>query len=146
MLACVFAAAALEPLAVILQSLPVLGRLVIWPKAAPGGILLAIVVAALPVTLKPLHPHREGHKHAGRWLADKMAPNDWLMDPLAWGEWYAGRTLYNPPVYRGRPESHLGHYRARQGKPALAVASVGTGEETCRRPHAGLPLARGRTA
>lgn len=105
MLACVFAAAALEPLALILQSLPGVGRLVVWPKAAPGGILLAIVVAALPVTLKPLHSHREGHKHVGRWLTDKMSPNDWLMDPLAWAEWYAGRTLYNPPLYQGRPDS-----------------------------------------
>ncbi len=105
MLACDFAAAALEPLALILQSLPGVGRLVIWPKAAPGGILLAIVLAALPVTLKSLHSHREGHKHAGRWLADKLAPNDWLMDPLAWAEWYAGRTLHNPPVYQGRPDS-----------------------------------------
>jgi hypothetical protein len=105
MLACVFAAAALEPLALILQSLPGVGRLVIWPKAAPGGILLAVVVAALPVTLKPLHSHREGHKHAGRWLADNMGPNDWLKDPLAWGEWYAGRTLYNPVTYHGRPDT-----------------------------------------
>jgi hypothetical protein len=105
MLACVFAGAALEPAAVALQSVPVVGRLVVWPKAAPGGILLAVVVAALPVTLKTLHSHREGHRHAGLWLADRMAPNDWLMDPLAWAEWYAGRTLYNPPSYRGRPDA-----------------------------------------
>jgi hypothetical protein len=105
MISCIFAAAALEPLTVMLQSLPGVGRLVVWPQAAPGGILLAIVIAALPVTLKPLHSHREGHKHAGRWLASQMEPNDWLIDPLAWGEWYAGRTLYNPPTCRGRPES-----------------------------------------
>jgi hypothetical protein len=105
MLSCIFAAAALEPFAVLLESVPVVGKLVIWPKAAPGGILLAIVVAALPVTLKPMHTHREGHKHAGRWLADKIGENDWLKDPLAWGEWYAGRTLYNPPVYHGRPDN-----------------------------------------
>jgi hypothetical protein len=52
-----------------------------------------------------MHGHREGHKHAGLWLADKLGPNDWLIDPLAWGEWYAGRTLYQPPVYHGRPDS-----------------------------------------
>jgi len=104
MLSCIFAAAALEPLALFMQSLPIVGKLVVWPKAAPGGILLAVVVAALPVTLKPLHTHREGHKHAGRWLADNMAANDWLIDPLAWGEWYAGRTLYNPPVFHGKPD------------------------------------------
>ena len=105
MLSCIFAAAALEPLAVIFESLPILGRLVVWPKAAPGGILAAVVAAALPVTIQPMHQHREGHKHAGQWLATQMGPNDWLMDPLAWGEWYAGRTLYNTPVYHGRPDN-----------------------------------------
>ena len=105
MLSCVFAAAALEPLAVVVEAIPVLGRLVVWPKAAPGGILVAVVAAALPVTLKPMHVQREGHKHAGQWLADRMGPTDWLKDPLAWGEWYAGRTLYYPPVYHGQPES-----------------------------------------
>ena len=105
MLACIFAAAALEPLAVVIESLPMVGRLILWPKAAPGGILLAIIASALPVTLQPLHAHREGHKHAGRWLAKHMSPDDWLKDPLAWGEWYAGRTLYNPPSYHGRPEN-----------------------------------------
>ena len=105
MLSCVFAAAAFEPLGHFVESLPGLRRLVIWPSAAPGGFLVAIVVAALPVTLQTMHPHREGHKHAGRWLANTMSEGDWLKDPLAWGEWYAGRTLYNPPVYHGRPET-----------------------------------------
>jgi hypothetical protein len=104
MLACLFAAAALEPVAMVIESLPVIGRLVVWPKAAPSGVLVAAVAMALPVTLQPLHSHREGHKHAGRWLAGNMGPDDWLKDPLAWGEWYAGRTLYNPPVYHGQPE------------------------------------------
>jgi len=105
MLACLFAAAALEPVATVIESLPVVGRLVVCPKAAPSGVLVALVAMALPVTLQPLHSHREGHKHAGRWLAENMGPNDWLKDPLAWGEWYAGRTLYNPPVYHGQPET-----------------------------------------
>jgi 4-amino-4-deoxy-L-arabinose transferase-like glycosyltransferase len=105
MLACVFAAASFESLAHLAGSLPGIRRLVVWPNAAPGGFLVAIVAAALPVTLQTMHPHREGHKHAGRWLANNMNDGDWLKDPLAWGEWYAGRTLYNPPVYRGRPET-----------------------------------------
>lgn len=122
MLACVFAAAALEPLAVVIEALPVIGRLVIWPKAAPCGILVAVVASALPVTLQPMHAHREGHKHAGRWLAEHMGPDDWLKDPLAWGEWYAGRTLYNTPVYHGRPE-HI-----------WVIVEVGKGS-----PHSRLP-------
>src|SRR5262249_13829614 len=50
------------------------------------------------------HPNREGHKHAGLWLATRMTDNDAIIDPFSWAEWYAGRTLYriswNPPVSR----------------------------------------------
>jgi hypothetical protein len=104
LISCVFAAAALEPLTNLVASIPKLGQLVIWPKAAPGTLLVALVVSALPYTLKPMHPHREGHKHAGKWLASHIGERDWLIDPLAWGEWYAGRTLYTTPVYHGKPE------------------------------------------
>ena len=51
-----------------------------------------------------MHAHREGHKHAGRWLAAHAGADDWVQDPLAWAEWYAGRTLYHPPRYDTRPE------------------------------------------
>jgi hypothetical protein len=112
MLCCIFAAASLEPLAHMIEHLPRLGRLVIWPKATAPTILVALVLSALPYTLKPMHAQREGHKHAGLWLAKNMnekdaehkRDGDWLKDPLSWGEWYAGRTLYNPPVCHGRPE------------------------------------------
>lgn len=105
LICCVFAAAALEPLSQVLGHTPVLGRL-IWPKAAPTGLLMALVVTALPYTLKPLHPQREGHKHAGRWLAEpgRMQDGDWLVDPLTWAEWYAGRTLYRTVEYKGQPD------------------------------------------
>jgi len=102
MLACVLAAAALEPLAQAIGSIPKVGWL-LGPKFGPAGLLLALVVAALPYTIKPMHPHREGHRHAGQWLAANMAQDDWLVDPFSWGEWYAGRTLYRPPVYHGNP-------------------------------------------
>ena len=51
-----------------------------------------------------MHAPREGHKHAGRWLAQNIGDEDWLIDPLSWTEWYAGRTLYNTPVYHGQPK------------------------------------------
>jgi hypothetical protein len=84
--------------------LPFVGRLVIWPKAAPSGYLLALTISALPFTFQAMHAQREGHKYAGRWLAEHMNETDWLKDPLAWGEWYAGRTLYKPPVCHNKPE------------------------------------------
>jgi hypothetical protein len=110
MVCCIFAAASLEPLAQLIEHLPKLGRLVIWPQATAPTILVALVLSALPYTIKPMHPQREGHKHAGLWLAEHMKPDkqgeqgDWLKDPLSWGEWYAGRTLYKTPVCHGRPE------------------------------------------
>jgi hypothetical protein len=104
MLACVLGAAALGPVAKFVADLPGLGRLVVWPKALPATLLIALVASALPYTLKPLHPHREGHKHAGLWLAEHMKPGEHLIDPLSWAEWYAGLTLHRTAEYRGRPE------------------------------------------
>jgi hypothetical protein len=103
MISCIFAASSLKPLAILLTQIPILGQLIIWPKAAPGGLLFALVVSALPFTLQTMHTQREGHKYAGRWLAEHMSSEDWLVDPLAWGEWYAGRTLYETTHYRGQP-------------------------------------------
>jgi len=105
LLSCVFAAAALEPLARAVTVLPGLGRLVIWPGATPWVCLVLLVASALPYTLKPLHPQREGHKHAGQWLAGNLGEGDHLVDPLTWGEWYAGRTLYRTVEYKGQPEA-----------------------------------------
>jgi hypothetical protein len=68
-------------------------------------LLATLVVTALPYTLKPLHPQREGHKHAGLWLADNLGETDHLVDPLTWGEWYAGRTLHRTVEYKGHPDA-----------------------------------------
>lgn len=98
MLACVLAAAALEPFARAAGLLPVFGRAIIWPAAAPGGFLVVLVAAALPFTLKPMHAQREGHKHAGRWISAHAREGDRVKDPLGWGEWYAGRTPTTIPA------------------------------------------------
>jgi Dolichyl-phosphate-mannose-protein mannosyltransferase len=104
MICCLFAATSFEPLAHVIENLPKLGRLVIWPKAAPGTLFVALVLSALPYTIKPMHPQREGHRHAGLWLEDKLGKDDNLVDPLTWGEWYAGRTLYQTVKYRDDPD------------------------------------------
>jgi hypothetical protein len=105
MLCCIVGAAGIEPFGHFIASVPVVGRIVLWPKAMPATLLLILVASALPYTLKPLHPHREGHKHVGLWLAKNMTEKEHLIDPLSWAEWYAGRTLYHPPHYRGKPEA-----------------------------------------
>jgi len=104
MLCCILGTSAIEPLMVAIARIPLLGRIVVWPDAAPATFFVILVASALPYSLKPLHPQREGHKHVGRWLAVQMGEKDWLQDPLAWAEWYAGRTLYKPPTYPGCPE------------------------------------------
>ncbi len=96
MIGCVFASAALEPLAAALASLPLVGRF--WAgRLAPAGLLLTVVAVALPATLKPLHDHREGHKHAGQWLASRIHDQDCLIDPFEWAQWYSGRGLHYVP-------------------------------------------------
>jgi hypothetical protein len=93
LIGCVFAAAALPLLATAVgQALPAFDRLGVRVTAA--GLLVCLTAGSLPFALKPLHANREGHKHAGRWLAEHMKENDALCDPFAWAEWYAGRTLY----------------------------------------------------
>lgn len=103
MLACILAAAALEPLSRWLAALPGVGRLIVWPGMMPHLLLAVLVVVALPYTLKPLHPQRVGHKYAGLWLSLHLNEGDHLVDPLTWAEWYAGRTIYRTVEYKGRP-------------------------------------------
>lgn len=104
LLSCIFAASAIKPLTEAVCSLPFVRRLVLWPQAAPYSLFLALVCSALPYTFATMHAQREGHKHAGQWLAEHMQPDDWLIDPFAWGEWYSGRSLYDTTHYWSRPK------------------------------------------
>lgn len=103
LLACQFAAAGLPLLAAAIgQLLPRVERLGIRVTAA--GLLVGLVVSAVPFALKPMHANREPHRRAGEWLASRVTDDDAMLDPYCWAEWYAGRTLYrtswNPPVSR----------------------------------------------
>jgi hypothetical protein len=100
---CQFAAAGLPLLAAAVgQLLPRIDRLGVRVTAA--GLLVALVASALPFALKSMHPHRQGHKHAGLWLSSRLTADDAIVDPYCWAEWYAGRTLYrtawNPKTSR----------------------------------------------
>ncbi|MFO0824876.1 MAG: glycosyltransferase family 39 protein [Gemmataceae bacterium] len=104
MLCCLLGTSAIDWFTDAISRIPIAGRIVVWPDAAPATFFFMLVATALPYTLKPMHQQREGHKHAGRWLAGQMNEKDWLQDPLAWAEWYAGRTLYKTTSYDGEPE------------------------------------------
>ena len=104
MLCSIIAPTGLKALAEFVIHTPVINRIVLWPKALPAVFFAILVMLTVPYAMKPLHPHREGHKHAGHWLAEHMNEKDWLQDPLAWAEWYAGRTVYKTVSYHGHPE------------------------------------------
>ncbi|MBY0457634.1 MAG: hypothetical protein K2V38_09875, partial [Gemmataceae bacterium] len=126
LIACQFAAAGLSPLAVALgHALPAAERFGVRVTAA--GLLVAVVASALPFALKPMHPNREGHKHAGRWLAEHLKPDEALVDPFCWAAWYSGRALYRPDGFNP-PESR---------------ATYIVLENTSHTPHSRLPTLEG---
>lgn len=102
MLACQFAAAALPLLAAAIgQIMPRVEQLGVRVTAA--GLLVALVAASLPFALKPMHANREGHKHAGKWLAANITAEDAVVDPFCWAAWFAGRTTHRSSGYNPSP-------------------------------------------
>ncbi len=123
LLACQFAAAGLPLLAAAIgQILPRVERLGVRVTAA--SLLVMLVAASLPFALKPMHPNREGHKHAGKWLATNMKSDEAIVDPFCWAAWYAGRTLYRPSDYN----------------PRVSRATYIVLENTSATPHSRLPV------
>jgi hypothetical protein len=134
---CFFAALGIERLPGLWVRVSLVGR---WPghPAVAWAILLGIVVSAVPKLVKPLHANREGHKHAGRFLAEpgRLHPGDTLIDPFEWAQFYAGRTLRldpdsDPPPVAGRyrwavlEHGETSHARLPRLQPALNVANDG---------------------
>jgi len=137
MLCSIIAPASLKALSEVLNYIPLVNRIIFWPKAMPAVLYAILIVCATPYAMKPMHPHREGHKHAGRWLAEHMNEKDWLLDPLAWAEWYAGRTVYKTVSYVGQPEYIWVVIEKGKGSPHSRLPQY---EEAMRRVReAGLP-------
>ena len=68
-----------------------------WPWMW-GTIWVGIFLAtALPRDLHSLHEERAGHKECGLWLRAQPDQDIEILDPLAWSEWYAGRTVTKWP-------------------------------------------------
>lgn len=137
---CLLAAAALEPVAALLRN-----------RIKPEWLLCVLAVVALPATVKPLHANREGHKHAGRWLAANATDQDCVIDPFEWAQWYSGRSLYfvppdpeNPVVTyavvddRTRPDEHV---RLPRLEAAMGVLADGRKELVYHWPENGPPEA-----
>src|SRR5262249_39597905 len=64
------------------------------PRDAVGAITaLLLVIGAVPLR-NGRRQHRGGPKAAGLWLAQHAAPEDAILDPFEWAEFYSGR--FNP--------------------------------------------------
>lgn len=103
MIGCLFAAAALEPVANGIALVSKFGGPFWGGKFGPVALLVILVGASLPSALKPLHANRAGHKHAGRWLAEALREHEIagekvaIVDPFEWAQFYSTRTLHNIP-------------------------------------------------
>ncbi|MFO0801321.1 MAG: glycosyltransferase family 39 protein [Gemmataceae bacterium] len=96
LIGCVFAAAALEPVAALLRN-----------RVRAEWLLVGVALIALPATMKPLHANREGFKHAGRWMAEHVTAADCVIDPFEWAQFYSGRSLYAvPPDPKDPPHTY----------------------------------------
>jgi hypothetical protein len=65
-----------------------------------AGLAIAGLLVASPALTKPLHYNRAGHRAAGQWLAKSAAPDDAILDPFTWAEFYAGRTEFRSRTER----------------------------------------------
>jgi hypothetical protein len=86
-----------------------------WAALAGSGrmwsawLVLALAATGMPKTLEPMHLTRAGHHAAGLWLAEHTRPNDVILDPFCWAEYYAGQLFREGPSAvnpAGRPPAH----------------------------------------
>jgi hypothetical protein len=84
MLGCFFAAAALVALGNWVADKLKRGDGAQWA----AGMAAVIVVACIPLGLKPLHANRAGHRQAGNWIAQHRHADDFIIDPFGWAEFY----------------------------------------------------------
>lgn len=57
-----------------------------------AGLLLVLAASGLPRALAPLHTNRTGFHAAGVWLAQNAGPDDQIVDPFSWVEFYSGQV------------------------------------------------------
>ncbi|MGL6097961.1 MAG: hypothetical protein ACRC7O_19435, partial [Fimbriiglobus sp.] len=91
---CAFAGGGIEAIGRWLAAIP---WAIAGPKGAAFWVLAAVVVSALPSTLRPLHQHRWGHVLAGWYLVEHAKPDDVIVDPDEWSQFHGGRTMWSIP-------------------------------------------------
>ncbi len=118
---CLFAAVGIRELGALLAKRTVVGDL-LGEQGGAGFVLAVVLVACLPIALKPLHESRVGHVQAGRFLAQDgvMSDSDALIDPFDWAAFYSGRTLQTIPADPGEPRVRWAILELdKEGKPEI---------------------------
>ena len=96
-----FAAASFPLIGEWLTRLPRLRRIgsaSMWASV----MALLFVAASAPAGLKTLHANRGGHRDAGLWIAAHAQPNERVIDPFSWTEYYAGNMREPSPRPRAK--------------------------------------------
>ncbi len=66
-----------------------------WPSVSQAAPALLALFCVIPLvkTLEPLHGDRTGFREAGHWLASHAQPDEKILDPFCWADYYAGRAF-----------------------------------------------------
>jgi hypothetical protein len=56
-------------------------------------LLLALTGLCLYRSVQPLHQSQTGHRQIARWLCDRLQPDEELIDPYGWAEFYTSRSF-----------------------------------------------------
>ena len=72
------------------------GRVFGWSRGR-WVLLAALVGSCLPATIKPLHGDRLGHRLIGEYLKLHAGPEDVVIDPYTWAQYYSGRSVRGVP-------------------------------------------------
>lgn len=126
----------------VAASFPILGELLASQKCLSrfGGestwaaLIAAVFIAAtVPAGMKTLHANRSGHHAAGLWLASHRQPDDFVLDPFSWAEFYGGDLREPARISPGTTQVYAivesltanPHPRLHLMRTALAIAHQG---------------------
>ncbi|MGL6074199.1 MAG: ArnT family glycosyltransferase [Fimbriiglobus sp.] len=59
--------------------------------------MLAMTGSCIPLTFRPMHENRAGHKIIGEFLKQNATMEDVVIDPYDWAQFYSGRSLRGVP-------------------------------------------------
>lgn len=95
-LGCYFAVAAIPFVGSVLARLQIT-QTKYSPATFSFAFTILLFATSYPLGFKHHHATREGHLAAGRWLAEHASPEDGILDPYLWAEFYATKEFNQDP-------------------------------------------------